>query len=108
METLASLLPIIAFALIFWLLLVRPAQRRRKQIAGMQAALNVGDRVMMTSGIYGTVRDLDPDKLRLDIAEGVVVTIARAAVSEVVESAEAPATGAHAAADQPADPDPES
>ncbi len=87
LDTIASLLPIAAFALIFWLLLVRPAQRRRKQIAGMQDALAVGDGVMMSSGIYGTVRGIEDDRVELEISPGVVVTVARAAISEIQASA---------------------
>ncbi len=83
-EQIASLLPIVAFALIFWLLLVRPAQRRRKQVAAMQSALNVGDHVIMTSGVFGTVTGVEDDKLHLEIADGVVITVARAAIGEVL------------------------
>lgn len=83
LETIASLLPIAAFALIFWLLLVRPAQRRRKQIANMQSALGVGDSVMMSSGVYGTVTALDGDRVSLEIAPNVVITVARGAISEM-------------------------
>lgn len=87
-EQIASLLPIVAFALIFWLLLVRPAQRRRKHVATMQSALAVGDRVMMSSGFYGTVRELLDEKVFLEIAEGVVITVARGAISEVINPPE--------------------
>lgn len=93
-EQIASLLPIVAFALIFWLLLVRPAARRRKRVAGMQSALAVGDQVMTSSGVYGTVRDLHDDRVSLEIADQVVITVARGAIGEVVntdESAPEPA-----------------
>lgn len=83
LETIASLLPIAAFALIFWLLLVRPAQRRRKQIASMQAALHIGDSVMMSSGVYGVVTALDGDRVSLEVAPDVVITVARGAISEM-------------------------
>ena len=87
-EQIASLLPIVAFALIFWLLLIRPAQRRRKLVAGMQSALAVGDPVMTSSGFYGTIRGLADDKVSLEIADQVVITIARGAISEVVNTDE--------------------
>jgi preprotein translocase subunit YajC len=83
LETIASLLPIAAFALIFWLLLVRPAQRRRKQIASMQDALAIGDNVMLSSGVYGVVRGIDGVRVELEIAPEVVITVARAAISEM-------------------------
>lgn len=95
-EQIASLLPIVAFALIFWLLLVRPAQRRRKLVAGMQSALAVGDQVMLSSGVFGTVRELQDDKVSLEIADNVVILVARGAIGEVVEILEsAPGPAAH-------------
>ena len=85
-DQIASLLPIIAFALIFWLLLVRPAQRRRKLVAAMQSRLSVGDEVMLSSGFYGTVHSIpeDDDAVELQLSEGVLVKVARGAITEVI------------------------
>jgi preprotein translocase subunit YajC len=82
---LVSLLPLVAIALLFWLLLIRPQQRRQKELAQMQASLKVGDEVMLTSGIYGTLRDTADDHLRVEIAEGVTVKVARGAVGQVAQ-----------------------
>jgi preprotein translocase subunit YajC len=82
---LVSLLPLVAIALLFWLLLVRPASRRQKELARMQASLNVGDEVMLTSGIFGTLRDTDDDHVRIEIADGVTVKVARGAVGQVAQ-----------------------
>jgi preprotein translocase subunit YajC len=95
-DQIVQLLPIVAFALVFWLLLVRPAQRRRKHVASMQSSLGVGDRVMMSSGVFGTVRELAGDRLLLDIAEGVTITVARAAISEVLTADDGADTGSAA------------
>jgi preprotein translocase subunit YajC len=81
---LASLLPLVAIALLFWLLIIRPASRRQKQQARMQSALNLGDRVMLTSGIFGTVTELADDRLEVEIAPAVVITVARGAIGSVV------------------------
>ena len=90
MEQLASLLPIVAIALIFWLLLIRPASRRQKQLRAMQARLAPGDRVMLASGIFGTVTAVgEGDRARLRIADGVEVEVARGAIGQVVEPAPA-------------------
>ena len=85
MPELVSLLPLVAIALLFWLLLVRPASRRQKELARMQASLNVGDEVMLTSGIFGTLRDTDDDHVRIEIADGVTVKVARGAVGTVAQ-----------------------
>ena len=57
MSQLAQLLPLVGIALIFWLLIIRPAQRRQKALSRMQSSLSVGDEVMLTSGIYAVLRD---------------------------------------------------
>ena len=79
-----ELLPFVAIALIFWLLLVRPQQRQRKQIAELQAALKVGDRIMLASGIFGTITATTDDRVHVEVADGVVIEVVRAAVGSVV------------------------
>jgi len=82
---LASLLPIIGIFLIFWLLIIRPAQRRQKHVRQLQAQLTVGDRVLTTSGIFGTVASLTDDQVGLEVAEGITLTVARQAIGQVTE-----------------------
>lgn len=83
MKDLASLLPIIAIAAIFWLLVIRPAQRRAKQTAALQSALSVGDEVMLTSGVFGTIVGDAEDHLELEVAPGVVIRVVRGAVASI-------------------------
>jgi preprotein translocase subunit YajC len=80
-----SLLPLVGIALLFWLLLIRPAAKRQKELARMQSSLKPGDEVMLTSGILGTLRDTDGEHLRLEIADGVIIRVARGAVGSVVQ-----------------------
>ncbi len=91
MGELASFLPLVAIALLFWLMVVRPASRRQKSIAQLQASLQPGQRVMLSAGIYGTVRSLADDRVNVEIAPGTEIEVARAAISVV---------------DSPADPTP--
>lgn len=84
MSQLAQLLPLVGIALIFWLLIIRPAQRRQKALSRMQSSLNVGDEVMLTSGIYAVLRGLHDDSVSVEIAPGTTVRVARGAVGSVV------------------------
>ena len=86
METLAGFLPILGIILIFWLLLIRPAQRRQRQLSSVQDALAVGDPVLTSSGIFGTVASVEGDKVGLEVAPGVVITVARGAVVGVTRT----------------------
>lgn len=85
MPELVSLLPIVGIALLFWILIIRPASRRQKELVRMQGSLNVGDEVMLTSGIFGRLTTTDGDHLTVDIAEGVTVKVARGAIASVVQ-----------------------
>jgi preprotein translocase subunit YajC len=89
---LVSLLPIVGIALLFWLLIIRPASRRQKELSRMQSSLNVGDEVMLTSGIFAVLTSIDEDSLHVTIADGVTVKVARGAIASVVrpEPAEEP------------------
>jgi preprotein translocase subunit YajC len=83
-DKLVSILPLVGIALLFWVLFVRPARRRQQQLGSLQGALAVGDEVMLTSGIFGTVRGLDDEAISLEVADGVTVRVARAAIGKVV------------------------
>lgn len=86
MPELVSLLPLVGIALLFWLLIIRPASRRQKELSRMQASLEVGDEVMLTSGVYGTLRELAGEHVRVEIADGVVIKVARGAVGSIADS----------------------
>src|SRR3954463_1855604 len=64
--------------------MIRPQQRRQQALARMQASIAVGDEVMLTSGIIGLVRSLDDKRVDLEVSEGVILRVVRAAVGEVV------------------------
>ena len=79
----ATFLPLLAIALLFWLLIVRPTSKRQKQLRQRQESLQPGSRVMLTSGIYGTVRSLTDERARIEIAPGTEIEVVRAAVGAV-------------------------
>ena len=69
----------------FWLMVVRPASRRQKDMVRLQQSLQVGQRVMLSSGIFGTIRSLTDDRARVELAAGVEVEGVRAAINSVDE-----------------------
>lgn len=76
--------PIIAIGLVFYFLVIAPANKQRKKTQEMIGSLKKGDRVITTGGIYGTVQGVEPDAVYLKIAENVKVKVTRSAVSGVV------------------------
>jgi preprotein translocase subunit YajC len=77
-------LPIVAIGLVFYFLVIAPANKQRKKTATMLSSLKKGDVVVTTGGIYGTVQGVEPDYVYLKIAENVKVKVARSAVSAIV------------------------
>ncbi|MFN2608013.1 MAG: preprotein translocase subunit YajC [Acidimicrobiales bacterium] len=67
-----------------WVALVRPQQQRMRRAQALVASVEEGDEVITAGGIYGTVTDMDDTSLWLEVAPGVIVRVARAAVSSRV------------------------
>jgi preprotein translocase subunit YajC len=77
----ALFLPLILIMVIFYFLMIMPAQRRQKKVAEMLRNLKTGDKVITNGGIYGTVAGLDDDSVQLRIAEQVKIKVSRAAIA---------------------------
>ena len=68
-------------AIVFFFLIVRPQRRQMAARRELISAVEVGDEVITAGGIYGTVREIEDDVLQIEVAEGVVLTIAREAIA---------------------------
>jgi preprotein translocase subunit YajC len=80
------LLPLLLFGVVYFVLIL-PQSRRRKQAAALQRAVEPGSRVLLTSGLYGTVVEVEDDALIIEAAEGVELRYAKAAVLRVLPDA---------------------
>jgi preprotein translocase subunit YajC len=84
--------------LLGWLFFTQ--NKRMKQMRNFSSALAVGDRVVTSSGMYGTVKHLDDSSAWLEIAEGTTVRFDRRAVAmKQTDAASSDVTGAAAATD---------
>jgi len=79
-----QVLPIAAIGLVFYFLVIAPANKQRRKQSEMIEALKKGDRVLTTGGIYGSIQGVEGDVVILKIAENVKVKVARSAVSGVI------------------------
>lgn len=80
MPALVQLLVIVAAIVIFWRLVMRPARNQQREMQELQRDLAVGDEVVISAGVFGTLREIDDDRVRLEIAPGTVITVARQVV----------------------------
>ena len=77
---------------IFYVLLIRPQQKKFKQHEAMLNAIQKGDEIITGGGIYGKVVAAEPYDLTFEIADGVKIKVARATVRELLsEEVELPA-----------------
>lgn len=74
-------LPFAIILAIFYFLILAPMKRRQKKIQAFQEALKVGDKIVLTSGIYGAITRLEPRSVQVQIAEKVRIEVARQAVA---------------------------
>jgi preprotein translocase subunit YajC len=79
----AYLFLIVLLALV-WLFLIRPRQRAMKSQKQQLQELEVGDEILTAGGLYGFVRGIDGDELRVEIASGLEVRMARRAVAAIL------------------------
>jgi len=101
-----ALLPLLLLALAFVVLIVLPMRNRSRQLQQtrqLQAGLTVGTEVMTTSGLYGRIVSLADDTVELEVAPGVVVRWARAAIAEIRGAGPVTEPGPPAAANGEAD-----
>ena len=80
----SMLLPLVGMLAIFYFLLIRPQQKRQKEMQKMISALKKGDRVVTASGLFGSIAGLRDDVVVVEIADGVKVEMMRNAVTGVV------------------------
>ncbi|MFC4404002.1 preprotein translocase subunit YajC [Gracilibacillus xinjiangensis] len=85
MELLISLAPLLVMVVIFYFLLIRPQQKKQKQVRQMQSDLKKGDKIVTIGGFHGTVHALDEDKIVLITDGGTKLTYDRSAVRDVTE-----------------------
>jgi preprotein translocase subunit YajC len=73
---------IVVLVAAFFFLIVLPQRRRMAAHQALMATLQLGDEVITSSGIYGTIRSLGDATIDLEIATGVTITIARGAIAQ--------------------------
>lgn len=73
------LIMMVAMLAIMWLFMIRPQQKKQKEIRNFQNALQEGSKVIINGGIYGVVKriDLTTNKVDVEIARGVTVQVDR-------------------------------
>jgi len=94
---------IIAFLLLY-LIVVRPQKRRQNEQRQMVSDLRVGDEVLTAGGIYGTISQVDDDRVTVEIAPKLEVQVSRRAIAGVTREPEEDETAETAEAVEAVEP----
>jgi preprotein translocase subunit YajC len=79
-----SILPFAAIILIFYFLIIRPQNKKRKETEKMLSALKKGDKIVTIGGIHGTVQSVRESTVFIKIDDNVKIEFLRSAVSSVI------------------------
>ena len=81
--TLSGFLPILLIIGVFYVMLIRPQQKRQRELQEMISTLKTGDRVVTTGGIIGTITSVKDTSLLIRSADKSILEIARSAVAGI-------------------------
>ncbi|MCI5875495.1 MAG: preprotein translocase subunit YajC [Prevotella sp.] len=73
----SMIIMLVAIFAIMWLFMIRPQQKKQKEIRNFQNSLKAGDSVVTGGGIYGVVKSIDIEKntVEVEIARGVNIVV---------------------------------
>lgn len=90
----SSIIMIVLLILVFWLFMIRPQQKRQKEIKKFREGLNKGDKIVTAGGIYGKITDVNDNSFVVEIAPSVKITVDKGSVypsaSEAAQSTQQP------------------
>ena len=80
-----SFVPILLLFVVFYLFLIRPQQKQRKEHQKMLTQIKSNDKIVTSGGIYGVVTNVKDKTLVLRIADGVKIEIDKSSVGRLAE-----------------------
>jgi len=82
-----TLIFIVLLFVVGYMFLIRPQRQRRQRQLQVSRQIEVGDKVLLSSGIIGRVDGFVGDHARIEVAPGVIIEVVRGAVSRRVDEA---------------------
>lgn len=73
--------PFLLVLAIFYFIILLPMKRRQKKVQSFQDGLKVGDRIITTAGIHGTITRLSDRTVKVQVADKVQIEFSRAAIA---------------------------
>lgn len=85
-SSLVAFLPLLLMGGVFYFLLIRPQQRRARAQQALLRSVEVGDEIVTTAGVFGTIVAIDDetDVVTVEIAPGTQIRMVRAGIGRIV------------------------
>ena len=77
---LSFILMLVLIFVVMWFFMIRPQQKKQKEMNKFRDSLKKGDKVVTVGGIYGTVNDVKGNRVSLDIDKNVTITVDKASL----------------------------
>ena len=83
----SGIIMMVGIVAIFYFFMIRPQQKKQKEIQKAREALKVGDSVITAGGIYGKIREIGDIYMMIEVANGVSIRVDKASVYASIEDA---------------------
>ena len=87
---LGSIIMIVLIFVIFYFFMIRPQNKKQKEITKFRASLEIGKEVLTQGGLFGTIKEMTDDCVMVEIASNVKVKVDRNSIFPTVNTAELP------------------
>jgi len=78
----------VALFVIMYLFMIRPQQKKQKEIQKLRESLKVGDKVITSGGLFGKIKEIEDTAFLIEIADGVRVKVDKASVFATANDAQ--------------------
>ena len=87
-NALVTFLPLLLVFVVFYFFMIRPQQKKQKEIQKARAALKAGDKVITAGGIYGKIKEIGDTYMLIEISDGVRIRVDKTSVFASVADAQ--------------------
>ena len=87
----SGILMMVLIFVVFYFFMIRPQSKRQKEIKKQREAMQVGDKVVTSGGIYGKVKEMKETTVIIEIAENVRIKVDKNSVFATAEDIQSPA-----------------
>ncbi len=81
----SGILMIVAMIAIFYFFMIRPQQKKQKEIKKQREAMQNGDKIVTAGGIHGKIKEIKENTLLIEVAPGVSIKVDRGSVYPLVD-----------------------